>query len=126
MRHCEAMSLNRWTYTEFDDPKQLAFHDKPKNNLYALGIGSEEGHFLFQEHPDNPGMGAIVNIKTEEAHPKAMQVATLDNFARERGWFESRPTIAILKGNEIARQALAIAASTCLHFGSSLFSCQRS
>jgi hypothetical protein len=116
MRYCESMNLNRWTYTEFDDPKQLALvPKKPKNNLYALGIGREEGHFLFQEAKGNPGMGAIVDFKTGEANPNAIQVATLDNFARERGWFESRPIIAILKGKGIARRTLAIAASKCSH-----------
>ena len=100
MRYCESLNLNRWTYTEFDHPAQLALvSDKPKNNLYPYGVGAEEGHFLFQEDVKNPGMGAVVNFKTEQTNPHAITIITLDNFARERGWFESKPDIAIFKGN---------------------------
>jgi hypothetical protein len=124
MRHCESLRLNGWTYTEFDDPKQLALvPDKPKTNLYDYGVGLEPGHFIFQENILNPGMGAVLNSKTTESNPMAIQIVSLDIFARERGWFESRPNIAVFKGKNIAREGLAVAAFQALtKFSSPLLS----
>ncbi|CAB9501235.1 Inherit from COG: Methyltransferase [Seminavis robusta] len=100
MRYCESLHLNRWIHTEFDDPELLALAAKknqPRTNLYGYGVGQEEGHFLFEEHT-NPGMGAVVNFKTGPGVPNAIQIVTLDNFAKDRGWFDNNPQhIAILK-----------------------------
>lgn len=103
MRYCESLNMNRWTHTEFDT-RSLAVQTKPKINLYPYGVGEEDGFFLFVEHPTNPGQGAITKAKADTSNPNAVQIVTLDNFAKERGWFESRPDIAVFKvdveGNE--------------------------
>lgn len=99
MRHCESLHMNRWYHTEFDDPSE-AMESSPKTNLYPYGVGKEEGTFFFQEHHSNPGQGQVVDVvKTQSSHAKAVsiEIVTLDAFARVRGWFESRPDIAILK-----------------------------
>lgn len=94
LRMCESLLLNHW-HSEFDhhfygDPTHVS-----RVNLYPFGAGRNEGVFSFEEH-NNPGQGKFHEVggvpESTDLH-----VLTLDSFARERGWFESRPDIAILK-----------------------------
>ncbi|CAB9503272.1 Inherit from COG: Methyltransferase [Seminavis robusta] len=100
MRFCESLNMNRWTYTEFNHPhavvdQQLGF-TPPRVNLYPYGVGKEEGIFMFQEN-NNPGQGAVVETKATAGAANSIQIVTLDGFAKERGWFDSRPHIAVMK-----------------------------
>ena len=100
MRFCESLSANRWFHTEFDPlplESSSSIGGGPIVNPYAYGVGEKEGTFQFTEHETNPGMGAVSDVQLDPSNPNAIQTVTLDNFARERGWFESRPNIAILK-----------------------------
>lgn len=119
MRYCESLSLNRWTQTEFDPPEVLAHaaltgtvdntgaksKKQPINNLYPYGVGKEEGTLFFQEH-SNPGQGQVVTGKPGDSNsdpnrsvntPTEIQIISLDAFAEERGWFETKPYIAVFK-----------------------------
>jgi FkbM family methyltransferase len=96
LRMCESLLLNHW-YSEFDnqitsDPLQVS-----TVNLYPFGIGRQEGTFVFSEHA-NPGQGKFSETPGSPGS-YGLQVITLDNFARERGWFqpETRPNILVLK-----------------------------
>ena len=75
-------------------------------NLYPYGIGKKEGTFVFTEDTVNPGQGRVgqqVTNSSATATPAAttttssVHIITLDDFAEERGWFESRPHIAVMK-----------------------------
>ena len=94
LRMCESLLLNNW-HNEYDDN----YNEDPKTesrvNLIPLGVGRKEGAFSFEEST-NPGMGKFHEVQGVP-NSKAIHVLTLDNFARERGWFASRPDIAILK-----------------------------
>jgi hypothetical protein len=59
-----------------------------------LIVGKAAGSFVFKEH-ENPGQGAFIEQKTSVGN--GLQMITLDSFAKERGWLQSRPDIAILK-----------------------------
>jgi FkbM family methyltransferase len=126
LRLCESLHLNQW-HSEYDDtmnhgdPSQVSMV-----NLYEYGVGKEEGMFHFIEHP-NPGQGKFGKrqqpkaqrrgdsvgvgdgggpatatkkqrrVQQQEEEGEGLQMITLDNFAQERGWFQSRPNIAIFK-----------------------------
>ena len=94
LRMCESLLLNNW-HSEYDenfsgDPKHVS-----RVNLNPFGAGRNEGIFSFEEH-SNPGQGKFHEVQGVP-NSTALHVLTLDNFARERGWFDSRPDIAILK-----------------------------
>ena len=95
LRMCESLLLNHW-HSEYDtnfygDPKHVS-----RVNLYPFGAGRSEGVFSFEENDRNPGQGKFYEQQGVPGS-RSLQVLTLDNFARARGWFESRPDIAILK-----------------------------
>jgi FkbM family methyltransferase len=96
LRMCESLLLNHW-HSDFD--KQVTSDPLPVStvNLYPFGIGRSEGTFSFEEH-SNPGQGKFSEKPTSPGGA-GLQVITLDNFARERGWFqpETRPHIPLLK-----------------------------
>lgn len=94
LRVCESLALNHWQ-SEFDkdctkDPTQNSMV-----NIYPFGAGRKEGILTFMEH-QNPGQGVFVE-RPPTSYGTGLQVVTLDNFAEERGWFTTRPDIAILK-----------------------------
>jgi FkbM family methyltransferase len=93
MRYCEAKAVNRWFHTEFDG-NSLYSSKSPRLNLYQYGVGKAAGTFVFEEN-ENPGQGAFIEQKTSVGN--GLQMITLDSFAKERGWLQSRPDIAILK-----------------------------
>lgn len=93
MRYCESQAMNRWFHTEFDGTSMYSARN-PRLNLYHYGVGKKAGNFVFEENT-NPGEGAFVEQKAYLGN--GLQVITLDSFAKERGWFETRPDIAVLK-----------------------------
>ena len=96
LRLCESLHLNHW-HSEYDSPIQsgITNEEQPQVNLYPYGVGSQEGLFHFEEHP-NPGMGKFTNRPAND-NSTSFRVISLDSFAKERGWFDSHPDIAILK-----------------------------
>lgn len=108
MRFCESLNMNQWFRTEFNNiPPTIGEgedeEESPIVNLYPYGVGQEEGHFVFKED-NNPGMGLVTKAKTTPENKNGVHIVTLDSFAKERGWFDSKPHVAILKidveGNE--------------------------
>ena len=112
LRMCESLALNHWD-SEYDNRTTTAMEDAHSQvNLYPNGVGRKEGTFYFTEHT-NPGQGTVSEQALLAIDPaavekgfvdesKALEVITLDNFARERGWLDEsesqpRPDIAILK-----------------------------
>jgi FkbM family methyltransferase len=95
LRFCESKNLNHWD-SEYD-PVSVSTNDQtsPKINLYPFGVGPEEGYFDFIQDDNNPGMGKFRD--SSGGGGDELRVITLDKFAAERGWFESRPDVAILK-----------------------------
>jgi FkbM family methyltransferase len=105
IRVCEALGLNHWQ-GEFDknfvgDPKEVSLV-----NLHFYGIGKEEGVFGFIENA-NPG-GGMFSEQKSDAEAGGLQVIKLDNFAKDRGWFTSRPDIALLKVDVEGLEAFVI------------------
>jgi len=104
LRFCESLQLNQWL-TEYDPWWEAPSTKRSKVNLYAMGVGAEEGFFEFVEN-GNPGQGSFGdnkgNFNDKQASPKnGFRVITLDQFAEERGWFGDddglQPDIALLK-----------------------------
>ncbi|CAB9501526.1 Inherit from COG: Methyltransferase [Seminavis robusta] len=95
LRFCESLQLNQWT-SEFEENTPAAFAQESHVNLYDYGVGKDPGYFNFKAHPNNPGQGRFVR-RSANADDKGTRVINLDQLARTRGWFESRPDIAILK-----------------------------
>jgi FkbM family methyltransferase len=93
IRYCESKAINRWFHTEFDG-NSLYSSKSPRLNLYHYGAGKSAGTFMFEEN-ENPGQGAFIEQKTSVGN--GLQMITLDSFAKERGWLQLRPDIAILK-----------------------------
>jgi FkbM family methyltransferase len=91
MRYCESQAMNRWFHTEFDGHSSKS----PRLNLYNYGVGNSAGTLVFQENKGNPGAGKFTEQKASVG--ESLEIITLDSFAKERGWLQSRPDIAILK-----------------------------
>ena len=70
-------------------------------SIYPFGIGENPGSLTFLEHGINPGAGSFSTAKEGQRPFKAsanqITVTTLDEFARDKGFFESKPVISILK-----------------------------
>jgi len=90
VRICESLNLNGWN--ELVD-------------LMMVGVSDQDGkQTLFKVNPTNPGAFSFdVNRANKYNGGKPQQVAgefemmTLDTFAEEMGWFESRPKIGFFK-----------------------------
>ncbi|CAB9517402.1 Inherit from COG: Methyltransferase [Seminavis robusta] len=96
LRVCESSFLNHW-HSEFNKDFVGDAKQRSKINIYPYGVGRLEGVFSFHEH-SNPGQGRVSEqLPGTAPDGNALHVITLDNFARERGWFTTRPDIAILK-----------------------------
>ena len=94
IRLCESMILNNW-YNEYE---QQSSSKNARINWHPYATGKSESIEVFQEHPIDPGMGTILKEgapDTEKGYQ--MRVISLDNFANSRGWFETKPDIAIFK-----------------------------
>jgi hypothetical protein len=102
IRTCESIRLNKWQ-NEFEQeasgvPRKIG---SPVVNIWNAGVSDITGSFKFYESHGNPGASrfgygydGIGNNRTDYAQ---LPVTTLDTFAEERSWFESRPEIAILQ-----------------------------
>jgi FkbM family methyltransferase len=90
MHYCNSKAMNRWFYTEFDGSSGKS----PRLNLYHYGVGNSARTFVRKEHR-NPGHAAFIEQTTSVGD--GLQMITLDSFAKERGWLQIRPDIAILK-----------------------------
>ena len=90
-RMCQSVQLNGWV-NEFDSSATIS-HKSSRVNCHAYGVGKELGS-LFLAESWNPGQGKLSDTAKKG---KEIPVITLDAFAESRGWFDSRPDIAILK-----------------------------
>jgi FkbM family methyltransferase len=96
MRFCESMELNGWK-----NEGEASIGQGPSVNIWPAGISDKSGTLRFYEDFGNPGAGRFdaggANMPTSRKDFQELPVLTLDAFAEERGWFDSRPNIAILK-----------------------------
>jgi hypothetical protein len=98
IRTCESVRLNKWQ-NEFE----LAASNAPRKvgspavNVWNAGISDITGKFKFYESYGNPGGGRFGGFGNNRTDYAELPVTTLDTFAEERSWFESRPEIAILQ-----------------------------
>jgi FkbM family methyltransferase len=98
IRACESIVLNKWE-NEWEneastDPKKFG---KPVVNVWPVGVSDKAGNFKFFESYGNPGGGGFADSVKKRTDFQELPVTTLDSFAEERGWFRSRPEIAILQ-----------------------------
>jgi FkbM family methyltransferase len=95
MRFCESIELNGWK-----NEREMNAGQGPSVNIWPVGISDTLGTLRFYEDLGNPGAGrfdAGGKVLSHRTDFKELPVLTLDMFAEERGWFGSRPNIAILK-----------------------------
>jgi FkbM family methyltransferase len=95
LRLCESLALNHWKSEHDKDCKKDPQHDSMVN-VYPLGVGRKEAVLSFIEH-GNPGQGYFMEHQPTLKFSKGLPVVTLDNFAKEKDWFTTRPDIALLK-----------------------------
>lgn len=62
-----------------------------------MGVSNLKGELNFVPDLLNPGASHFVSSSAKAAGMVEIPVTTLDDFARDRGYFETRPNIAILK-----------------------------
>ena len=96
LRICEAMKLNELVgRTEGELARQTA-SESSVVNYYPFGVGSvDESKTFYVPTGSNPGVGSY--IKFDQSIAVDVGVVTLDKIAEDKGWFKSRPAIAILK-----------------------------
>lgn len=90
VRICESLQLNGWN--DIVDLMMVGVSDKDgKQNLYKVD-------------PNNPGMFSFDENRAKkynQGNPEVVsgefQLVTLDQFAQEMGWFQSRPSIRFFK-----------------------------
>ena len=80
-----------------------------------MGVSTESGVLRFRPDKGNPGAGQFISKQDRQSHEDVqMHVVTLDEFAVARGWFESRPHIAILKIDVERHEAAVVQGATRL------------
>jgi FkbM family methyltransferase len=102
LRFCESLVMNSWKNEQEDasatDPAALTHSSI---NIWPTGVSDTTGTLTFFENDGNPGAGRFTNklgkFGKDRTDYTELPVTTLDAFAEERGWFESRPEIAIMK-----------------------------
>jgi len=110
LRFCESLLLNGWK-NEFEQPQN---NSKARVNVNPYGISDKSGRLEFYLD-QNPGASTFrkpKNVVVAKLGSKVLQpgqkrvdpskvqyldVMTLDQFAKERNWFKTRPRIEILK-----------------------------
>jgi FkbM family methyltransferase len=105
LRFCESLVMNSWkNEQEQESADQGALFDpvvplgRPSVNIWPAGVSDTTGTLRFFESYGNPGAGRFTsNFGNNRTDYMELPVTTLDVFAEERGWFESRPRIAIMK-----------------------------
>jgi FkbM family methyltransferase len=101
IRTCESIRLNKWQ-NEFEQeasgiPRKIG---SPVVNVWNAGVSDMTGTFKFYESHGNPGasrFGYGGDFGKNRTDYTELPVTTLDTFAEERSWFDSRPEIAILQ-----------------------------
>lgn len=90
IRFCESLSLNDWL--RHDPSKDVVVpiskgvgNKEESRKFYAKGAGNNPGAFSFQG-----GSSADTVVDT-------MELTTLDSFADRHGWFQSKPSIGLMK-----------------------------
>jgi FkbM family methyltransferase len=97
MRFCESLEMNGW---KNEQERTITAGQGPTVNIWPSGISDKSGTLKFYEDWGNPGAGRFGqggNMLRDRQDFSELPVMTLDKFATERGWFQSRPNIAILK-----------------------------
>ena len=91
LRFCESVGINYWG--------GQSDREGPHINIWEMGVSNQESSLFFFPDASNPGAGRFVAAKERLAQPGLvkMPVITLDSFAKDRGWFTSKPNIEILK-----------------------------
>jgi len=92
LRFCESLVLNSWKNEEQSDP--LAGSSV---TVWPAGVSDITGKLQFFENYGNPGAGRFGGFGNKRTDSIEVPVTTLDKFANDRNWFETRPHIAILK-----------------------------
>lgn len=90
MRFCESIMLNDWDHT-------ISTGGRSSVRVYPYGVSNKPGTMTFR-FARNPGAGSF-DSSQESRHngSKELPVITLDDFVRDKGYFESRPVISIMK-----------------------------
>jgi FkbM family methyltransferase len=98
LRFCESLVMNAWKneqeHASNTDPAAVG---SPSVNIWPAGVSDTTGTLKFFENWGNPGAGRFGNFGNNRTDYSELPVTTLDMFAEERGWFETRPEIAIMK-----------------------------
>lgn len=86
LRLCESMDLNGW-------------NERPNSFVYSVGVSERNKAMPFVASPGNPGNSYFVSTSEESQQDEGTlrKAISLDFLAKEHGWFNSRPNIAILK-----------------------------
>lgn len=93
LRFCESVIMNGWDQEhEVAGPKK-----KAHIHIWPVGLSDTTGTKEFFEWNGNPGAGHFDHPGHIRTDGFALPVTTLDIFATQQGWFESKPNIAILK-----------------------------
>jgi len=92
IKHCESLHMNGWLHEDRKDDLV---------ELYESGVGDKHGEELKLFHfpgKRNPGK-ATFNIARRGTGRVvgSFTLLSLDQIAEDKGWFESRPTIAFVK-----------------------------
>lgn len=101
MRFCESIELNKWDHPA-SASETTTSDDYPFVYVNNFGISNTEETLVFAEDVANPGAGKLLlsakEVTTEGPHGARyeMKVCTLDLFAAAKGWFVSRPNIAVV------------------------------
>jgi FkbM family methyltransferase len=96
LRFCESLVMNSWmNEQEHVSATGPAAFGHPSVNIWPKGVSDTTGTLRFFEGDGNPGAGRFSNVLG--GNHTELPVTTLDVFAEEHGWFESRPEIAIMK-----------------------------
>lgn len=104
-RLCESLRLNRWS-NALEKTYDTLSPERRYVNVHGFALGEADTEKTFHFHPTNPGEGSLhaqsSGIETlwtvhQGQRSETIQVATLDSFARGRGWFDTPVEIAILK-----------------------------
>jgi hypothetical protein len=96
LRFCESVNMNKWL-NELETKEFPELSKKPTINVWPAGVAAVPGKQKFFESWGNPSAGRFGDFGNNRTDYLELPVTTLDMFADERGWFESRPEIKILK-----------------------------
>lgn len=113
LRFCESLELNGWIG---ESSSQL-----PSVNINNFGVSDTDTVLRFYSSNWNPGAGKFVATSFAEKNPSLkhqnyteLRVQTLDTFVEHRGWFDTKPNIAILKIDVERHEAQAVLGATKL------------